>query len=291
MPVIRISLRRNPFGRTGNEIRDNSINGKTPPCDHDTGLACGAKICIEALRAHFLLQGKGCVFLAKGAIGAYRQNSFATSFYTGTCVEVLIRNSNIDQFATVFFRCLGKFAGIRQVTVKAAGDIQASRQRVNKNGCPVIVHDATGIYDTIYVGYADCGTGGRLDAVCEELGVERLPGTHCYEFFAGQQTFAQLHDAEPGTFYLTDFLVKHFDRLVIKALWLDTHPELLSDYFGNYTRLIYLAQTDNPDLVTQAENAAQRLGLRFELCPTGYGELATSLVELSAPNRQPLEVH
>ncbi|MBT3247467.1 MAG: DUF1638 domain-containing protein [Actinobacteria bacterium] len=153
------------------------------------------------------------------------------------------------------------------------------------------VRAATGIYDTIYVGYADCGTGGRLDAVCEELGVERLPGTHCYEFFAGQQTFAQLHDAEPGTFYLTDFLVKHFDRLVIKALWLDTHPELLSDYFGNYTRLIYLAQTDNPDLVTQAENAAQRLGLRFELCPTGYGELATSLVELSAPNRQPLEVH
>ncbi|MBL78363.1 MAG: hypothetical protein CL459_05275 [Acidimicrobiaceae bacterium] len=143
-------------------------------------------------------------------------------------------------------------------------------------------------YDEVYVGYADCGTGGRLDAVCEELGVERLPGAHCYEFFAGSAAFAELQDAELGTFYLTDFLVKHFDRLVIDALGLDRHPELRDDYFGNYTRVVHLAQVDDPDLTARAAAAAERLGLRFEQQVTGYGELAPSivrLVEAPAPTR------
>ncbi|MDG2908112.1 MAG: DUF1638 domain-containing protein [Acidimicrobiales bacterium] len=147
-------------------------------------------------------------------------------------------------------------------------------------------------YDEVYVGYADCGTGGRLDAVCEELGVERLPGAHCYQFFTGTAAFTELQDAEIGTFYLTDYLVRHFDRLVIGFLGIDRHPELRDDYFGNYTRLVYLAQVDDPGLVSRAEAAADRLGLRFEHRPTGYGELATSVVALGTarPTPDPLPI-
>ena len=134
-------------------------------------------------------------------------------------------------------------------------------------------------YDRIFVGYADCGTAGRLDRVLDELDVERLPGAHCYEFYAGRDAFAELHEAEPGTFYLTDYLVKFFDRIVIAGLGLDRHPELLDDYFGNYHRLVYLAQTDDPALVEAGKAAAERLGLEFELRRTGYGELGTSVVE------------
>ena len=147
-------------------------------------------------------------------------------------------------------------------------------------------------YDEVYVGYADCGTGGQLDAVCEELGVERLPGAHCYQFFTGTAAFTELQDAEIGTFYLTDYLVRHFDRLVIGFLGIDRHPELRDDYFGNYTRLVYLAQVDDPGLVSRAEAAADRLGLRFEHRPTGYGELAASVVALGTarPTPDPLPI-
>ena len=141
------------------------------------------------------------------------------------------------------------------------------------------VRAAANSYDRIFVGYADCGTGGRLDLVCESLGVERLPGAHCYEFFTGAAAFAKLQDDEIGSYYLTDFLARHFNRLVIEALWLDSHPELLSDYFGNYTRLVYLAQVDDPELEIRARAAAERLCLTFELRRTGYGDLATAVVD------------
>ena len=107
-------------------------------------------------------------------------------------------------------------------------------------------------YDRVFVAYADCGTGGLLDRVLEEEGVERLPGAHCYEFYAGRPDFARLTDEEPATFFLTDFLARNFDRLVVKGLGLDRHPELLPQYFGNYRRLVYLAQTDEPELVAAA---------------------------------------
>ena len=143
-------------------------------------------------------------------------------------------------------------------------------------------------YDNIYVGYADCGTGGLLDKVCEELEVERLPGAHCYEFFAGSEQVSEIQDSEIGTFYLTDFLTRHFDRLVIQALWLDKHPELLSDYFGSYTRLVYLAQTDDPEIERKAQEAAERLGLTFKVVKTGYGELGSNIVELGNPSKHQL---
>jgi Protein of unknown function (DUF1638) len=132
-------------------------------------------------------------------------------------------------------------------------------------------------YDRIFVAYADCGTGGLLDRVLEREGVARLEGAHCYEIYAGRAAFAALSDEEPGTFYLTDFLVRNFERLVIRGLGLDRHPELLPLYFGNYRRLVYLAQTDDPELDARAEAAADRLALEYERRSTGLGELAPAI--------------
>ncbi len=143
-------------------------------------------------------------------------------------------------------------------------------------------------FDSIFVGYADCGTGGLLDVVCADEGVERLPGAHCYEFFATSAGFARLQDHELGTFYLTDFLVRHFDRLVWEGLGLDRHPELLPMYFGNYTRLVYLAQTDDPSLVAAARAASRRLGLDLTVERTGYGELETGIVSVALDTRRPV---
>lgn len=132
-------------------------------------------------------------------------------------------------------------------------------------------------YANIFVAYADCGTRGGIDRVVEEEGIERLPGAHCYQFFAGQKAFVRLSDNEPGTFYLTDFLVRNFDRLVIKALKLDQHPELLPYIFGKYRRLVYLAQTECRDLQKAAAQAAADLGLEYKYVFTGYGELEIGL--------------
>ena len=129
----------------------------------------------------------------------------------------------------------------------------------------------------IFVAYADCGTGGSLDAVLEREGVERIAGAHCYEFYAGSATYAAMQDEELGTFYLTDFLARQFESIVLVGLGLDRHPELLSDYFGSYRRLVYLAQTDDPELTERAAAAAARLGLAFERRMTGYGELAPTI--------------
>jgi len=135
-------------------------------------------------------------------------------------------------------------------------------------------------HDHVFVAYADCGTGGLLDRVLEEEGVERLPGAHCYQFFAGSRHFEELAAEEPGTFYLTDFLARHFERLLVRGMGLDRHPELLPLMFGNYTRLLYLAQTDNPELQSQARAAAEYLGLRYEYRFTGYGELESTLARV-----------
>jgi hypothetical protein len=132
-------------------------------------------------------------------------------------------------------------------------------------------------YERIFVAYADCGTAGALDPVLERHGVERLPGAHCYGFLAGNDTWEAIHEEDPATFYLTDFLARHFEALVIRGLKLDVHPELEPLMFGNYRRLVYLAQTDDPDLLARARAAADRLGLAFEHRRTGYGELVPEL--------------
>ena len=147
------------------------------------------------------------------------------------------------------------------------------------------IRDARGRFADIFVAYADCGTGGLLDAVLEEEGVSRIPGAHCYGFFAGSELFTRLSEAEPGTLYLTDFLARHFDRLIIRGLGIDRHPELEREYFGNYRKLVYLAQREDPDLLVRARAAAERLSLRFEHYVTGYGDLEEALRSLPAATR------
>ncbi|MDI6026858.1 DUF1638 domain-containing protein [Corticibacterium sp. UT-5YL-CI-8] len=132
-------------------------------------------------------------------------------------------------------------------------------------------------YEHIVVGYADCGTGGYLDAVCEKHGVERLAGPHCFAFYQGTDRFMASGDADMLAFYMTDFLCRQFDAFFIRPLGLDRHPELIKDYFGNYEKLIYLAQTDDPELDIVAENAAKLLGLSYEKRSTGYGDLTPFL--------------
>ena len=134
-----------------------------------------------------------------------------------------------------------------------------------------------GDHDRVLVAYADCGTNGALDPVLAAHGAERLAGLHCYGFFAGDAAWRELQEEEPGTFYLTDFLARHVEALVVRPLGLDRHPELVGDVFGNYRRLLYLAQTEDETLTARAREAAERLGLAFERRFTGYGELAPSL--------------
>ncbi len=134
-----------------------------------------------------------------------------------------------------------------------------------------------GLYEKIFVAFADCGTYGELDRVLDEFSVERLPGLHCYATFAGQLKFETCQDEDPGTFYLTDFLVQHFDRFVVRALKLDTHPQLKQQFFGNYNRVMYLAQTRNPELERKAREIASYLELSFDKVDTGYGELLPEL--------------
>ena len=134
-------------------------------------------------------------------------------------------------------------------------------------------------YTNILIAYADCGTGGAVDRVAQQFNAQRLPGAHCYEFYATSPVFEALAEAEPGTFYLTDFLVRHFDRLVIEEMKLDEHPELEEMLFGRYRKVVYLAQVDSSELLHQAERAATRLKLPLEVVTTGYGLLAKTVEE------------
>ncbi|WP_028466893.1 DUF1638 domain-containing protein [Nisaea denitrificans] len=137
-------------------------------------------------------------------------------------------------------------------------------------------------YEQVFVAYGDCGTGGEVDQVIEEFGVERIAGPHCYQFFMGTDAFTALTDDDPACFFLTDYLVRHFDRLIVKGLGLDRFPELRDMYFGNYTALVYIAQTEDPRLKVKAEQAAERLGLAFAYRYRGYGELQ-SFIETAHP--------
>lgn len=148
-----------------------------------------------------------------------------------------------------------------QITAEVARTVQARRAD----------------YGQIFVLYADCGTGGLLQAKCAELGVEMLAGPHCYSFFEGNDAFAHHSETEFTAFYLTDFLVRQFDAFVWKPMGLDRHPELRDMYFGNYTKLVYQAQTNDPALDAKAADCAARLGLAYERRFTGYGDLAVEM--------------
>jgi hypothetical protein len=168
-------------------------------------------------------------------------------------------------WSNVTLRCLpGKLHNTPQ---RIAGAVDAKLREAR----------ASGTFDAVFVAYGDCGTGGALDRVLAEHGVERLPGDHCYAFFAGVEEWLAMHEREPATFYLTDFLCRHFDRFVIDGFRLREHPELKEQIFGNYRRLVYLAQTDDPELVALAGGAAAYLGLPLEVVRTGYGDLAPAL--------------
>ena len=164
--------------------------------------------------------------------------------------------------------------GLRHVEVTCISALLHNRPQRIPDAVRAKIREHRAEYERILVLYADCGTGGELDRVLAKEGVERIGGPHCYAFYAGQKAFEALAEAEPGTFYLTDFLARQFDTLVIEGLGLDRHPELLPDYFGNYRRLVYLAQTEDPELQAAARSAADRLGLAYEYRYTGLGELA-----------------
>jgi hypothetical protein len=140
-------------------------------------------------------------------------------------------------------------------------------------------------YDQVFVVYADCGTGGLLQQACDRLGVEMVKGPHCYSFFEGNEAFAAQSEDETTAFYLTDILARQFDAFVWKPLGLDRHPRLRDMYFGNYTKLVYQAQTDDPALTARAQECAERMGLDFERRLTGYGDLETTLTDWATRTR------
>ncbi len=135
-------------------------------------------------------------------------------------------------------------------------------------------------FEDIFIGYADCGTGGELDKICQKHGVERIAGTHCFSFYMGNDVYEKSDGEYMTTFFITDFLARHFDTFLIKPLGLDRHPELLDMYFANYTRALYIAQTDDPELEQNAREAAKFLGLEYERRYTGFGDLIPALQQL-----------
>ncbi len=185
----------------------------------------------------------------------------------GALAREIVALKRLNGWSTLAVECLPPELHNRPERIPAA--VQAA------------IRSAREHYAKIFVAYADCGTGGLLDAVLEAEGVERIPGAHCYEFFATAPSFKELSEAEPGTFYLTDFLVRHFDRLVIVGLGLDRHPQLMPEYFRNYRRLVYLVQVPDAELSAAARDAAARLGLTFEERLTGYGTLESSLQKVA----------
>src|SRR5450631_1613327 len=178
-----------------------------------------------------------------------------------------------------FSKAVGADAYCRDaaVAVETAKGLIAARRAGAAAAVRALIRSSRGRYRSIFVAYGDCGTGGLLDEVLREESVERIPGAHCYEFFATALKFADLAEAEPGTFYLTDFLLRHFERLVIRGLGLDRHPELFPTYFGNYRKLVYLAQSPLPEAEGLARAIAVRMGLSFEYRATGYGSLETGM--------------
>ena len=181
----------------------------------------------------------------------------------GALAHDLVRIRELNDWTHIDFQCLpAEYHNYpEKIPIAVREKIQQNRNK----------------YKNIFIAYSDCGTGGMLDKVIREEGVERLPGAHCYEMFAGQQRFKLLHEAELGTFYLTDFLAQHFDRLIVRGLGLDRFPQLREQYFGNYRKLVYLSQKGDEETELRAEEAAHFLDLEYEKVITGDDFLASAL--------------
>lgn len=183
----------------------------------------------------------------------------------GALAEELSALKKANQWTAVDIKCLDAALHNRPERIADRLEVALAQQHAH--------------YDNIFIAYADCGTGGAVDRVADQFNAQRLPGAHCYEFYATSPVFAALAEAEPGTFYLTDFLVRHFERLVIQEMKLDQHPELEEMMFGHYRKVVYLAQIEDSQLRVEAERAAARLKLPLEVVTTGYGLLASKVEE------------
>jgi len=181
----------------------------------------------------------------------------------GAIARELVRIKKLNQWDHLEFQCLPPDLHNTPEQLPAAVKARIDSQ--------------AGSYRKVFVAYADCGTGGKLDEVLDEYGIERIPGAHCYEFYTGSESFQAIADAEPGSFYLTDFLVRHFERLVIKGLGMDRLPQLKSVYFSNYKRVVYLAQSESVELQAMARKHADYLGLNYEFHPCGDTPLSQTL--------------
>lgn len=170
--------------------------------------------------------------------------------------------------------------GLDHITLTCLPAIWHNRPEKIAPGVRALIRENRARYDRIAVAYAECGTKGQLDAVCREEGVERIAGPHCYAFYSGVEAFLARGDDDMDAFYLTDFIARQFDSFVIEPLGLDRHPELRDLYFGNYRRLVYLAQTEHGELDMKARAAAERLGLAYEKRMTGMGDLAAFVAAL-----------
>ncbi len=191
----------------------------------------------------------------------------------GALAHELVRIKALNNWDHMDIQCLP--AELHNHPQKIPGEVQAKIVE-NRND-----------YQQMFVAYSDCGTGGLLDSMLEKEGIQRLPGAHCYEMFSGAKVFNQLHEAELGTFYLTDFLANHFDRLVIKGLGLDRFPVLKQQFFGNYKKLIYLAQLDDKDIDKKAREAADYLDLEYQRIFTGDDHFQSALAVKIGSHKQP----
>ena len=181
----------------------------------------------------------------------------------GAIAKELVRIRDMNQWEHIEFQCL-------------PAELHNTPDRIPEQVRAKIESEASR-FKKVFVAYADCGTGGMLDKVIEEYGIERIPGAHCYEFYADSGDFHALAEEEPGSFYLTDFLVRHFDRLVIQGLGLDRRPQLMPVYFRNYKRVVYLAQTESKKLQAMARQQADFLGLDYVYRFYGDGPLSLLL--------------
>lgn len=183
----------------------------------------------------------------------------------GAIAREILAVSRINGFDHIDLHCLP--AILHAYPQKIAPELEKAIASARERG-----------FEKIFVGYADCGTGGELDKICAREGIERLSGPHCYSFFTGNEEFAARADEDFASFFLTDFLARQFDAFVIQPLGLDRHPELKEMYFGNYRKLIYLSQEEDEALQKKAKDAADYLGLEYEYRFTGYGDLGRELL-------------